>query len=61
MDASGLGLRGYSLFSSRSWNYQLPENILAYITINHLEFLAFLIKLIFLEFENKLTREYLLV
>ena len=53
-DVSGMGLGGYFLFSWQSLNFKLPEGILNCTTINHLEFLAFIVELLLLKFENKL-------
>ena len=59
-DASGYGISGYSLFLGQTWNFSLPSGILEVTTINHLEFLAFLVHFLLLEFENKLYLEYIL-
>jgi len=59
-DALGHGIGGYNLTTGRTWNLQLLAEILQFTTINHLEFLAFLVQLLVAEFNGILEGEHVL-
>jgi len=60
-DVSGLGMGGFNLETSRSWNFLFPIDILKFTTINYLKFLAVITQLLILEAENNLTIEHILI
>ena len=59
-DACAAGLGGYCHNTGRAWRYSLPENILSRTTINHLEFLAYLISPILLMQEKNFCQHHIL-
>ena len=60
-DASGLGIGGYFLQNGQTWNFKFPPDILAFMTINHLKFLAIIVQLLLAEWYYELNGEHVLI
>ena len=53
-DASGFGMGGIILSNQLAWRCLFPKDVLSFTTINHLEFLAIIAHLLFMEQRNLL-------
>ena len=60
MDTSKYGLGRCNLGTGRTWNYKLFKGIINFTTINHLEFLAFLVQILLGQYDKDLDNKHIL-